>query len=288
MPVGIYKRKKNITSNLGIYAQKGVAHPKETKSRITKGKKRPPFSKEWIANIVKAQRKRAAEGYVPWNKNQKELNCMVCRKVFFVQPSRSEARFCSNKCVGVYNKGKLPWNKGKHGYLSSETRKKLSEAHHNISDETRQKMSRAKKGKPSLLKGKKLSKEHKEKLSRAKLINPVRHWLNKKRESMSGEKSHLWRGGITAESRRIRTSLEMTMWKRACLERDDFTCQKTGIRGGKLVVHHINNFADFPELRTSITNGITLSKESHQIFHKKYGIKNNTREQLEEYLGRTL
>ena len=68
------------------------------------------------------------------------------------------------------------------------------------------------------------------------------------------------------------------------MERDSFTCQKSGQKGGDLEVHHINNFADFPELRTSIENGITLSKQEHKNFHKKYGYKKNTKEQLIEFL----
>lgn len=77
----------------------------------------------------------------------------------------------------------------------------------------------------------------------------------------------------------------MKLWKKACLERDNFTCQKTKQRGGKLRVHHINNFADFPELRTAINNGITLSEKSHKEFHQIYGVSNNTKEQLEEFLN---
>jgi hypothetical protein len=98
------------------------------------------------------------------------------------------------------------------------------------------------------------------------------------------ELCHLWKGGITPENHKIRSSLEMKLFRKACMERDNFTCQKTGERGGRLVVHHINNFADFPELRTSIENGITLSKESHKEFHRIYGVKNNTKEQLLEFL----
>lgn len=68
------------------------------------------------------------------------------------------------------------------------------------------------------------------------------------------------------------------------MERDNFTCQKCKIQGGKLEIHHINNFADFEELRTAISNGITFCKNCHKEFHKKYGIKNNTKEQLYEIL----
>ena len=77
----------------------------------------------------------------------------------------------------------------------------------------------------------------------------------------------------------------MRLWKESCIKRDNFTCQKTGQVGGQLQVHHIFNFADFPQMRTSIENGITLSKEAHALFHKIYGRKNNTRAQLEEFLN---
>jgi len=40
--------------------------------------------------------------------------------------------------------------------------------------------------------------------------------------------------------------------------------------------------------KARIDNGITLSEKAHREFHKKYGIKNNTNEQLEEFLARLL
>jgi len=101
--------------------------------------------------------------------------------------------------------------------------------------------------------------------------------------SVGTNNSH-WRGGITPQNSKTRNRLDYTMWRKAILERDNFTCQKYKIRGGDLVVHHINNFAEFPELRFSIDNGITLSKKAHNEFHKIYGKRNNTREQLEEFL----
>ncbi len=99
-----------------------------------------------------------------------------------------------------------------------------------------------------------------------------------------GGKHHNWKGGISTEHDKIRSSVEFNLWHKSVFSRDNFTCQKTGLRGGNLVAHHINNFADFPELRLAIDNGITLSKESHIEFHKKYGRKNNTKEQIEEFL----
>ena len=103
--------------------------------------------------------------------------------------------------------------------------------------------------------------------------------------STTGDKNYNWKGGITSERNKLRTSFEYNYWRKQCMLRDNFTCQKTGISGGDLVVHHINNFADFPELRFAIDNGITLSEKAHLEFHKKYGYKNNTKEQLEEFLN---
>src|SRR3990167_7321219 len=89
----------------------------------------------------------------------------------------------------------------------------------------------------------------------------------------SGEKCNWWKGGITPKNQKIRQSFESKLWRKTIFERDNFICQKYGIKGGELAAHHINNFADFPELRFAIDNGITLSKKAHQEFHKKYGTK---------------
>lgn len=151
--------------------------------------------------------------------------------------------------------------------LSEEHKRKLLESNlgQKRSEESRKKMSIASKGK-------KLSKEHKRKLSMSHI------------GLLKGENNHNWKGGITPENHKIRTSLENKLFRDAVFARDGYTCQKTGIKGIYLVVHHILNFAQYPELRFAINNGITLSKEDHKEFHKKYGFKNNTREHLEEFL----
>ena len=51
-----------------------------------------------------------------------------------------------------------------------------------------------------------------------------------------------------------------------------------------LQAHHILSFAKFPELRFVVDNGITLSKKMHKEFHNKYGRRNNTKEQIEEFI----
>lgn len=103
-------------------------------------------------------------------------------------------------------------------------------------------------------------------------------------ESHKGDKSHFWKGGLTPKNAKIRNSIEIRLWREAVFARDNWTCQKTGSRGCRLNAHHIDNFADFPKLRTSIENGITLSEKAHKEFHKIYGMKNNIKKQLKEYL----
>ena len=101
---------------------------------------------------------------------------------------------------------------------------------------------------------------------------------------ISGKNSNNWKGGITPENIKIRTSIEFSLWRESVFARDNWTCQKYGIKGGKLHSHHIKNFAQFPELRLAIDNGITLSDKAHRKFHKIYGRKNNTKEQLIKFL----
>ena len=64
---------------------------------------------------------------------------------------------------------------------------------------------------------------------------------------------------------------EYDVWRRSVLARDDYTCQITKRQGGKLNVHHIKSWKECPSSRFNTDNGITLSEEMHQKFHKRYG-----------------
>lgn len=56
---------------------------------------------------------------------------------------------------------------------------------------------------------------------------------------------------------------EYREWHKAVLKRDDYTCQLCGIIGGKLQVHHIKSFADYPESRFVVSNGLTVCRKCH-------------------------
>ena len=104
------------------------------------------------------------------------------------------------------------------------------------------------------------------------------------RNRMKGNK-YSYKNGNSSENELIRKSIQSRLWRESVFSRDNWTCQKYGIKGGELHPHHIKNFAQFPELRFAIDNGVTLSEKAHREFHKKYGIKNNTQEQLIEFLS---
>lgn len=77
----------------------------------------------------------------------------------------------------------------------------------------------------------------------------------------------------------------------AVLKRDNFTCQKCGTVGGRLHVHHLDNFKNYPKLRYNPDNGITLCYSCHlgdgenpDAFHKVYGCRGTTKEMFFEWL----
>lgn len=82
----------------------------------------------------------------------------------------------------------------------------------------------------------------------------------------------------------IRFSKKFKTWRDLVFIRDSFTCRKCGQIGNELHPHHILNFNDHKKERFDIENGITLCVSCHRLFHKLYGQKNNTQEQLKEFM----
>lgn len=57
---------------------------------------------------------------------------------------------------------------------------------------------------------------------------------------------------------------EYRQWRYSVFARDGFTCQMCGEKK-ELEGHHIKRWADFPALRYSQSNGITLCKSCHSL-----------------------
>lgn len=179
------------------------------------------------------------------------------------------------KNKGTFKKGNVSWMKGKHH--SKESKKKMSESSKGKikTKETRLKLSKANRGEGNAMFGKNHSEETKKKISESRIRLKIGR----------GKDNPSWKGGITPENTRIRNGIEFRLWREAVFARDNWVCQECKKRGSqKLHAHHILNFAQYPELRFAIDNGMSLCKKCHIKFHSKYGKKNNTKKQLEEFL----
>jgi len=139
-------------------------------------------------------------------------------------------------------------NLGKHP--SEETRKLLSLSHRGriVSQETRDKLSAAFKGRP-------LSDECKRKISIA---------LLGKNNGLVGCLHPCWKGGITPENVKLRTSPQYKEWRKAVWKRDSYICLICGQPGKKLNAHHKVSWKDSRELRYDVSNGMTLCTDCHR------------------------
>ena len=109
-------------------------------------------------------------------------------------------------------------------------------------------------------------------------------WHKDRLKSQKGDKSPTWNPNLTEKDREDRRNLEeCRVWKQAIKKNNDYTCCVCNIRGGDLVSHHLESYHANKELRTEIANGVCLCKKCHVSFHKKFGWKNNTKQQFEKF-----
>ena len=191
--------------------------------------------------------------------------------------------------TGIYKRTEYHKNsisKGMLGhFVSEETKKKLSlskigDRNPNYGKTPSEKQKRAlnRKGIP-------LSEEHKLKIGEAnkgiKRSEETKRKLSKAKKGKYGKDTNNWKNGITPKNILIRTSIEYRLWREAIFARDNWTCQNCGKRGVKLNAHHIKSFAQYPELRFAIDNGITLCKKCHKKIGLHKGIKKNAKASME-------
>lgn len=151
------------------------------------------------------------------------------------------------------------WNKGKK--MSLEQRKLLSEIR-------KKNPNRYWLGKersfPNRKKPKPFSAEHRANLSKA--TKGKNTWSRGKTVDYAGDKHHAWIDGRSRERDQAR-STEMKHgkyreWRRQVFERDFYRCRVCLFKGF-LAAHHIKPYRKFPELRTEVSNGISLCKKCH-------------------------
>jgi len=122
---------------------------------------------------------------------------------------------------------------------------------HEVSDKTREKLSDIHSGKEPW--NKNLTAEESEKVAQ---------------QGSSEEEHWNWKGGKSRERNRLRQTPKYKEWRTQVFERDSYTCQECGQKGGELNAHHIKEFSEHEDLRFDTDNGKTLCKECHEEVHR--------------------
>lgn len=69
-----------------------------------------------------------------------------------------------------------------------------------------------------------------------------------------------------------------------CLQKANFTCNKCAEKGGRLNAHHLDGWHWAVDKRFDLDNLVCLCHGCHSVFHKKFGTRNNTKEQYNKYI----
>ena len=67
-----------------------------------------------------------------------------------------------------------------------------------------------------------------------------------------------------------RQSPQARAWVKAVYERDGYKCRECGV-GGRLNAHHVKAWAEYPESRFDLSNGVTLCVDCHAKKHPHLG-----------------
>jgi hypothetical protein len=223
----------------------------ETRDKMSKAKKGIPLSEE--------HKKKISESNTGRIKSEEE--CKNISGGLKGKPKSEEHKQRLSESL----MGHTPWNVGVSP--SEETRKKIGKSHIGMitPPEVRLKQSVSMIGNIPWNVGISPSKETKQKMS----------------DSHKGEKSPMWKGGITPLNRAIRRLPEYDLWISSIFERDNYTCQKCNKHGGDLNAHHIKEFSRIIEENKissteeallceelwDLNNGITLCIKCHKKEH---------------------
>lgn len=149
---------------------------------------------------------------------------------------------------------------------------------------TRVKVRVSTKGRPSVFKGRTHTPTARAAMSAARKGKPNPHRVGTKhtpetRKRMSevtkartprGEAHYAFSHGEHQRDRDARRTTEYKAWRDAVYARDNYACQDCGDnKGGNLQAHHIQSFADHPDLRFVVSNGTTLCRDCHERLHLK-------------------
>lgn len=102
----------------------------------------------------------------------------------------------------------------------------------------------------------------------------------------SGENHHSYNPNLTEEERSLSRDMlygkSKRSWRAKVHKAHGWRCVLCGSKE-KLIAHHLDSYANHPDKRLDVDNGVTLCDYHHKDFHAVYGYKNNTKNQFESY-----
>lgn len=101
---------------------------------------------------------------------------------------------------------------------------------------------------------------------------------------LKGEDHWNWKGGITPERASLSASKEYKSWRKDVFDRDFWKCVYCS-NDRNIQTHHLVPFSEDRAKVMALDNGVTLCPKCHRAFHSRYGRKNNTIAQFNEFLN---
>ena len=197
----------------------------------------------------------------------KESICQTCGETIYVEPDRSNRptanHYCSKDCRAI------AMSKARKGKTSNISKEQWAE----ISRKAKERF-KVKENHPMW--GRKHTQETRDKLSKIHKERAKKGHNNPNYQPLKPQEVRV----------KERTIEGYTEWRQAVYERDNYTCQCCGTPSkGDIVAHHLDGYNWCVEKRTEVSNGITLCKRCHTLFHRRFGKGNNTREQWGEFVS---
>uniref|UniRef100_A0A6M3LKP8 Putative homing endonuclease n=1 Tax=viral metagenome TaxID=1070528 RepID=A0A6M3LKP8_9ZZZZ len=189
------------------------------------------------------------------------LTCVECDKKFSVSLSSSKTRkFHNRKCYLIYHH--------REGLSDNAIQKMIETKRKNpllFSKETRKKIGNSKEGKTyEEIYGDRAGEERKKRRESHR-----KRWIGKKKCEERPYQGCDWK---------------YNEWRKKVFKKNSYICQKCKQNSDTLQAHHIKNFSSEKKLRHKISNGITFCEKCHKLFHKKHGQRNNTLNQILEFI----
>lgn len=116
------------------------------------------------------------------------------------------------------------------------------------------------------------------------IAEKLKEYRKKNPGVQSGENHPNWKGGISGDRDRFMSTNAYKEWRTEVFRRDEYKCVCCDVNSNTLEAHHILPYASNEDMRTDVSNGVTMCRKHHSEFHSTYGRASIGKEELEEFL----